>query len=125
MIELKNVSFGYKKQKNIFNELNFEIYEGEMICIVGKTCYIIRLGLMILCHSFDNGIETTEITFGSNLMEGELVVDIGKMNKMFRIMRGGHIRDFYQNSMFVSSYMRHAVTEKQQSVWIAQRNGRT
>ena len=29
---------------------------------------------------FDNGIETTEITFGSNLMEGELVVDIGKMN---------------------------------------------
>ena len=74
---------------------------------------------------FDNGIETTEITFGSNLMEGELVVDIGKMNKMFRIMRGGHIRDFYQNSMHVSSYMRYAVTEKQQSVWIAQRNGRT
>ena len=52
---------------------------------------------------FDKGIETTEITFGSNLMEGELVVDIGKMNKMFRIMRGGHIRDFYQNSMHVSS----------------------
>ena len=74
---------------------------------------------------FDNGIETTEITFGSNLMEGELVVDIGKMNKMFRIMRGGHIRDFYQNSMCVSSYMRHAVIEKKQSVWIAQRNGRT
>lgn len=74
---------------------------------------------------FDHHLDTSEITFGSNLMQGELVVDIGKMNKMFRIMRGGHIRDFYQNSMHVSSYMRYAVVEKQQSVWIAQRNGRT
>ena len=73
----------------------------------------------------DHGLDTSEITFGSNLMKGELVVDIGKMNKMFRIMRGGHIRDFYQNSMHVSSYMRYAIVEKKQSVWIAQRNGRT
>ena len=73
----------------------------------------------------DNGLDTSEITFGSNLMKGELVVDIGKMNKMFRIMRGGHIRDFYQNSMHVSSYMRYTIVEKKQSVWIAQRNGRT
>ncbi|MBP5556480.1 MAG: acyltransferase [Bacteroidales bacterium] len=73
----------------------------------------------------DHGLDTSEITFGSNLMNGELVVDIGKMNKMFRIMRGGHIRDFYQNSMHVSSYMRYAIVGKQQSVWIAQRNGRT
>lgn len=74
---------------------------------------------------FDHGLDTSEITFGSNLMQGELVVDIGKMNKMFRIMRGGPIRDFYKNSMHVSSYMRYAITEKHQSVWIAQRNGRT
>ena len=74
---------------------------------------------------FDEKLDTSEITFGSNLMQGELVVDIGKMNKMFRIMRGGPIRDFYKNSMHVSSYMRYAITEKHQSVWIAQRNGRT
>ena len=74
---------------------------------------------------FDHGLDTSEITFGSNLMQGELVVDIGKMNKMFRIMRGGPIRDFYKNSIHVSSYMRYAITDKHQSVWIAQRNGRT
>jgi hypothetical protein len=72
-----------------------------------------------------NQLDTCEITFGSNLMKGEIVIDIGKMNKMFRIIRGGNIRDFYKNSMDVSSYMRYAIQEKKQSVWIAQRNGRT
>ncbi|MDR1792985.1 MAG: acyltransferase [Bacteroidales bacterium] len=73
----------------------------------------------------DNCLDTTEITFGSNLMQGELVVDIGKSNKMFRIIRGGNIHDFYRNSLEVSAYMRHVVLQKRQSVWIAQRNGRT
>ncbi len=73
----------------------------------------------------ENGLDTSEITFGSNLMQGELVIDIGKMNKMFRIMRKGMMKDFYQNSIRVSSYMRYVLLEKKQSVWIAQRNGRT
>ena len=72
-----------------------------------------------------NHIKTTEITFGSNLMQGDLVIDIGKMNKMFRIVRGGTVHDFYRNSMEVSSYMRYALLGKDESVWIAQRNGRT
>ena len=72
-----------------------------------------------------NGLDTSEITFGDNLMQGSLVIDIGKMNKMFRIVRGGSVHDFYRNSLEVSSYMRYALLDKKQSVWIAQRNGRT
>jgi len=72
-----------------------------------------------------NGLDTSEITFGSNLMQGDLVIDIGKINKMFKIERGGNIRTFYKNSLEVSRYMRYAITQKKQSVWIAQRNGRT
>ena len=42
-----------------------------------------------------NGFDTTEITFGANLMQGQLVIDIGKSNKMFRVERpGGSIREF-------------------------------
>ena len=74
---------------------------------------------------YENGLDTSEITFGSNLMQGGLVVDIGKMNKMFRIMRGGTVKEFYKNSTEVSLYMRYAILQKRQSVWIAQRNGRT
>ena len=73
-----------------------------------------------------NGFETTEITFGANLMMNPLVIDIGKSNKMFKVARpGSDIREFYQGSLHLSEYIRHAILEKRQSVWIAQRNGRT
>ena len=77
-------------------------------------------------HLVDGGFETTEITFGANLMVSPLVVDIGKSNKMFKVERpGGSIKDFYRSSLHLSEYIRYAITEKHESVWIAQRNGRT
>lgn len=79
------------------------------------------LQILLVQHQID----TSEITFGSNLMRGDLVIDIGKINKMFKIERGGNIRTFYKSSLEVSRYMRYAINEKHQSVWIAQRNGRT
>ena len=72
------------------------------------------------------GFDTTEITFGANLMMNQLVIDIGKCNKMFKVERpGGSIKDFYRASLHLSEYIRYAIREKRQSVWIAQRNGRT
>jgi len=72
-----------------------------------------------------NGFRTTEITFGDNLMKTQLIVDIGKINKMFKVIRGGNMRDFYKNSLHLSEYIRHTITEKKESIWIAQRGGRT
>jgi 1-acyl-sn-glycerol-3-phosphate acyltransferase len=74
---------------------------------------------------YRNGHETTQITFGANLMSSPLVIDIGKSNKMFRVERGGNMKDFYMSSLHLSEYMRHVITERNESVWIAQRNGRT
>ena len=74
---------------------------------------------------YKNGHETTEITFGANLMSSPLVIDIGKCNKMFRVERGGTMRDFYLSSRHLSDYIRYVLTKKGQSLWIAQRNGRT
>ena len=74
----------------------------------------------------DLGMETSQITFGANLMMNPLVVDIGKSNKMFRVERpGGSIKDFYKSSLHLSEYIRHVIRDEQESVWIAQRNGRT
>jgi hypothetical protein len=73
----------------------------------------------------NNHLKTSEITFGSNLMHPQMVVDIGKLNKMFKIVRGGSTREIFQNSLNVSEYMRYAITKKGASTWIAQRNGRT
>jgi len=74
----------------------------------------------------NNGYDTTEITFGANLMMNQLVIDIGKSNKMFKVERpGGNIKEFYKGSKHLSEYIRYVIKEKKQSVWIAQRNGRT
>lgn len=74
----------------------------------------------------DNGLETTEITFGANLMQGQLVIDVGKSNKMFKVERpGGNMRDFFRASVHLSDYMRTCITQRKESMWIAQRNGRT
>lgn len=74
----------------------------------------------------DNGFDTSEITFGANLMHGELVIDVGKSNKMFRVERpGGSRREFYKASKHLSEYIRHTLVDRGESVWIAQRNGRT
>ena len=73
-----------------------------------------------------NGFDTTEITFGANLMMHPVVVDVGKCNKMFKVARpGSDIKEFYRQSMHLSEYIRYCIREKGQSVWMAQRNGRT
>lgn len=74
----------------------------------------------------ENNLKTSEITFGANLMQGQLVIDIGKSNKMFKVERpGGSIREFYNASKHLSDYIRMTLHEKGESIWIAQRNGRT
>lgn len=87
----------------------------------------IMLDAALLQNVFlEHHIDTAEITFGENLMRGELVIDIGKSNKMFKVERpGGSIMEFYKASMHLSDYIRNTLLERHQSVWIAQRNGRT
>jgi hypothetical protein len=79
--------------------------------------------LQVLLHINDH--DTSEITFGDNLMTSQFIIDIGKSNKMFRLVRGGSPKNIFINSSHTSDYIRHAIGEKRQSVWIAQRNGRT
>lgn len=71
-------------------------------------------------------IAPAEITFGSNLMTSQLVIDIGKLNKMFKFQRSsGSAKKIVEFSQQNSAYIRYALLQKKQSIWIAQRNGRT
>ncbi len=68
---------------------------------------------------------TSEITFGSNLMEEGFITDFGKMNRMFMVRREGNVKELYDISKHLSAYIRYTILDKKVSVWIAQRNGRT
>lgn len=70
-------------------------------------------------------IPRTEITFGSNLMINPFIIDFGKVNKMYKVHRGGTKVELLKNSIHLSKYIRFTITEKRFSSWIAQRNGRT
>ena len=65
------------------------------------------------------------IAFGSNLVFNQLANDFAKANKMFQMKRGGNKIEFYNELAHTSDYIRHLLVEKHESVWIAQRNGRT
>ncbi len=68
---------------------------------------------------------TSEITFGSNLKEQGFITSFGRMNRMFTVKREGTAKELYDISRQLSAYIRHTILDKNSSVWIAQRNGRT
>lgn len=117
IIEKTSTGLTYNGIGNINKNTNYMLVSNHRDIALDATL------LGYIFHS--NDIDSFEITFGSNLMQGDFVIDFGKINKMFKISRGGNARDFYKESLHVSKYMRHVITEKRQSVWIAQRNGRT
>lgn len=73
----------------------------------------------------EHGFKTSEITFGNNLMQGDFITNFGRLNRMFTVLREGNSRELYEISQKLSAYIRHTVVDKNVSVWIAQRNGRT
>jgi hypothetical protein len=58
-------------------------------------------------------------------MTDPFIVDVGKLNKMFNFYRGGTRIEMYNNAMLHSRYIRKVIIEEHESVWIAQRDGRT
>jgi 1-acyl-sn-glycerol-3-phosphate acyltransferase len=73
----------------------------------------------------ENNFSTSEITFGNNLMDNGFITEFGKLNRMFTVQREGTSKELYEISRKLSAYIRHTLVDKNTSVWIAQRNGRT
>lgn len=80
---------------------------------------------LLLYALWHHDLPTAQITFGANLMENPLIADFGRCNRMFRVERGGTPKEFYLALSRLSSYIRHVISEECDSIWIAQRNGRT
>ncbi len=74
---------------------------------------------------FENNLPTSEITVGDNLTANSLFREIGKLNKMFTLYRGGGKIQMYKNAVLHSKYIHQLVRERHESLWIAQRDGRT
>ncbi len=74
---------------------------------------------------FENGISTTEIAVGDNLISSQFIEDVFRSNRMIKVTRGGTPREKYTASKLLSTYLRNCVASDRCSAWIAQRNGRS
>ena len=73
----------------------------------------------------DAGFKTTcEIAIGDNLLSLPWVKDLVRVNKSFIVQRALSMRQMLESSARMSRYIHFAVTQKQENVWIAQREGR-
>lgn len=71
-----------------------------------------------------NGITTSEIAIGDNLLIYEWITDLVKINKSFIVKRNLRLTQALEAARQLSAYIHYAITEKKESVWIAQREGR-
>ncbi len=72
----------------------------------------------------EKGLDTFEIAIGDNLLIHPWIKDIVRLNKSFIVKRDLSVRQQLMASMELSSYMYHMLHDNNQSIWIAQREGR-
>ena len=74
---------------------------------------------------YDAGFNTTcEIAIGDNLLKLPWVKDLVRLNKSFIVQRSLSPREFLMASKKMAEYMHYVVGEKNDNIWIAQREGR-
>lgn len=71
-----------------------------------------------------NGIPTSEVAIGNNLLIMDWITDLVKLNKSFIVKRNLKLVKALEAAHQLSAYIHYAILDKHQSVWIAQREGR-
>jgi len=78
------------------------------------------LGTRLLNVDYD----TVENAIGDNLLLTEWIKDLARLNKCFIVKRSVSGRQIFEASVHLSKYIHFTIKEKNQSIWIAQREGR-
>ena len=74
---------------------------------------------------FDTGFTTTcEIAIGDNLLAAPWIKDLVRINKSFIVERSPSFREMLVASKRMAEYMHFVIKEKNDNIWIAQREGR-
>ena len=70
------------------------------------------------------GMPTSEVAIGNNLLVFEWINDLVRLNKSFIVKRNTGLREGLEAAKKLSAYIRYAILDKHESIWIAQREGR-
>ena len=104
---------------SVENKVNME----KSLCISNHRDII--MDSAFLCIVFIEAVgNTVEIAIGDNLLIRPWIKKLVRVNRSFIVQRSASIREMLASSKRLSSYMHHAITERQQPIWLAQREGR-
>lgn len=70
------------------------------------------------------GMKTSEVAIGDNLLIYDWITHLVKLNGSFIVKRNLPARQALDAARQLSTYIHHAINEKHESIWIAQRQGR-
>ncbi len=71
-----------------------------------------------------HGVPLTEIAIGDNLLIYPWIKALVRINRSFIVQRNVPVRQMLDISKRLSAYIRHTIVDRNQSIWIAQREGR-
>ncbi|MCH5232748.1 MAG: acyltransferase [Muribaculaceae bacterium] len=71
------------------------------------------------------GYPTSEVAIGNNLLIFDWITELVRLNKSFVVKRNTGLREGLLAAQKLSAYIHHCILEKRESVWIAQREGRS
>jgi len=101
-----------------------DLKTGEASLFLANHRDIILDSSFLAMLMLEKGYKTSEMTWGDNLMVTPFIVDVGKVNGMITVFRDGTPRELLKNSQRLSAYIRNAIVERKESVWIAHHKGR-
>lgn len=110
--------FTYSGMENILK------LKGRKFLAISNHRDIVLDPALILYSMHDSGLPYAELCVGSNLLQGKLIEDLMRSNRMIKVIRGITARELYLSSQLLSKYIRESITSGTSSVWIAQREGR-
>lgn len=84
---------------------------------------VLDAGFLNILRS-SQGLDTTEIAIGDNLLIHPWIEKLVRVNKSFIVKRGLSVREQLLSSKHMSEYIHYAIREKKESVWMAHREGR-
>ena len=108
-----------------FTYSGVEHLDGRPRLFVSNHRDIVLDAMMLQYILVKQGLDTSHVVIGANLFEIPILPLLARLNKMYSIGRGGNLREYYRCLMELSQHLRYWVAERGESVWIAQRNGRT
>ena len=80
---------------------------------------------LLALNIYQSGFKTFNIAVGNNLMEEKWASDLFRLNKSFIIQRSGSTKkEIYSGLSLASQFIKKSIFEDNNSIWIAQQQGR-